>query len=75
MARLPPLKKLHPGNITLEKLTRLFNQFFNDIIYSLNRRLTVSENMDGEIRVIELDGNFPVTFTWTRPSPPTAIWP
>lgn len=75
MARIPPLKSGKPGKTSLEELIKLTNEFFRGIIYALNRRLTVSENMDGEVRVIELDGNFPVTFKWTRPTPPKAIWP
>lgn len=75
MARIPPLKTGKPGITTLEQLIRLTNQFFRDILYALNRRLTIGENMDGEIRIVELDGNFPVTFTWTRPTPPIVIWP
>jgi hypothetical protein len=75
MAKLPPLKRPKQGKTSLDELIKLTGQFFNDIIYMLNRRLTVSENMDGEVRTIELDGNFPVTFAWTRPTPPKAIWP
>ena len=75
MARIPPLKKLKPSNLTLENVMRFTNQFFNDIVYILNKRLTVNDNLDGEMRTIELDGNFPLTFQSTRPLPPAGIWP
>lgn len=74
MARIPPLKKLNLRNIDLNVFGRLFNQFYNDIIYMVNRRLTFSENFDCQVNTITLDGNFPVKIDWTRPLPPKGVW-
>lgn len=75
MAKLPPLKKLGLRNIDLNYFGRLYNQFVNDIIYTLNRRLTFSENFDCQVNTITLDGNFPVKIDWTRSQKPIGVWP
>ena len=72
---LPPLKKIKNSNLSLDYLARLYNQFVNDIIYLLNRRLTFKENFDGIIHTVELDGVFPKKVAWPRPQQPTALWP
>lgn len=74
MARLPPLKKLNLRDLRLDVFGRLYNQFINDIIYMMNRRLTFNENFDCQVDTITLDGNFPVRINWTRPMPPTGVF-
>lgn len=75
MSKLPPLKKISFRDLTIEPFARLYNSFVSDIIYTLNRRLTFHENFASMTRVIELDGTFPVKFTWDQPLPPTGLWP
>lgn len=74
MAQLPQRNRLNFSGLTLEGIAKLYNQFVNDIIYALNRRLTFKENFDGIIHTVELDGVFPVKVTWPRPQQPTALW-
>jgi len=75
MARIPERKKLNFKDLSLENIARLYNQFVNDIIYILNRRLTFNDNFDGIIHTVELDGVFPKRVRWPRPQQPTALWP
>lgn len=75
MAQPPPIKKLNFKDLSLENIARLYNQFVNDIIYILNRRLTFSDNFNGIKQTVELDGVFPKRISWPRPQQPTALWP
>lgn len=55
----------------------MFARFFNKIMQELytltSRRLTITDNMDGMVKTVELDGTWPVSFSWTATSKPVAI--
>ena len=75
MAQLPQRNRLNIKGLSLETIAKLYNQFVNDIIYALNRRLTFTDNFDGIVHTVELDGVFPKRVDWPRPQQPKGLWP
>lgn len=79
MAKLPTIKKLIFEEIDqtvkwLPKLLAPTNSFFESVYSALNKGLTVTDNMDGEIREVTLDGTYPYKLKWSRKSAPKAAW-
>ncbi len=46
------------------------SSFEKDITNALDKRLTIADNMDGEIRTILVDGIYPLYLAWYRALPP-----
>lgn len=81
--KLPTLKK-----ITIEELGQkaakdepaliraigLLNTYLEQVYDALNKGITVTDNMDGVLLDVELDGNYPYLIKWERKLPPKAVW-
>jgi len=50
------------------------NSFFDDVVNGLNKRLTITDNFDGEIKTITANGTYPINLAWNRASRPTDGW-
>ena len=77
--KLPSIKKLLLEEIDLKtvwlpNLLAPINVFFESVYNALNKGITVTDNMDGEIKTISLDGTFPYNLKWERKNPPKAAW-
>lgn len=72
MSKLPTIQPLKGSDVP--SILKPLNQFITDVTRAFNKRLTVTENMDGAIIPVIVDGIFPVFVTWERPNPPVAIW-
>ena len=77
MAVIPPLRRLatedFSGQSWADKLVSPLNSFMESVRAMFINGLTVSENMSGTVRTVELDGNFPVKFAWSLPSKPRTV--
>lgn len=76
MASKPTVKKILSENLPtgkafdwLPSMVDVINQFFDQVSRALNKRLTVSENLDGDLREVTLDGTFPARIAWDRGKP------
>ena len=78
MSRLPTLKKILQENFPelpwMNKLATPINVFIEEVTRILNKRLTFSDNFDGEIKEVLVDGNYPLKISWNRNSKPIAVW-
>lgn len=77
--KLPSIKRLVQEEIDtktgwLPKLLSPLNSFLESVYQALNKGLTVKDNLDGEVKDIELDGTYPYLIKWDRKSPPKAAW-
>ena len=77
MAKLPNQRKLLPEDYPTEKswipaLLAPINRFFEDVVRSLNKGLTIKENMAGDLITVVIDGVYPVDVAWTI-APPKAV--
>lgn len=72
--KLPSIKKILSESFTgLEWAPRLLgplNLFIEQVVQGLNNKLTISENLDGMVKTIRVDGTYPQEFQWTRSSRP-----
>lgn len=80
MAQKPSVKRIVSENLPsgkafgwLPSLVEPVNSFFDQVSRALNNRLTVSENFDGGIKAVTLDGTFPVKIAWDRAKPQVVI--
>ena len=79
MSQLPPINRLTLEDFPTEQrkwlgqLIQPLNQFIESVYSALNRNLTVSENCSGDIKLVELDGTFPVKLSWSLRSKPVAV--
>ena len=81
MASKPTVKQILTENLPTGKdfawlvpvLISPLNLFMDQVSRALNRRLTVTENMDGDIKTVTLDGTFPVKIAWDRSRPKSVI--
>ena len=81
MADKPTVKRISPENLPTTKdfawlmpsLIAPLNYFMDQVSQALSRRLTVTENMDGDIRTVTLDGTFPVKIAWDRRRPMSVL--
>lgn len=53
-----------------DDLANALNPFIRDVRNILDKRLTISENINAEVKTINLDGKFPIYLEWTRPDKP-----
>lgn len=78
MAKLPQQNKILPENFPEQKfmpqLLSPINSFISQVILALNKNLTFTENMAGQILAVTIDGTFPLNLQWTLPQKPVAIW-
>lgn len=77
MAVIPPLRRLatedFSGQSWADKLVSPLNSFMESVRAMFINGLTVSENMSGTIRTVELDGNFPTKFVWPLADKPRSV--
>ena len=76
MASIPSFKRIlrekFPSDLKwMGLLLTPLNSFMEDISLALNKRLTISQNMDAELKQITVNGSYPVKVSWGRPSRPT----
>jgi hypothetical protein len=79
MARLPDQRKILTEDFPDQKkwipaLLAPINRFFEDVIRSLNKGLTIQENFDGELLLATIDGTFPIDIAWKRANSPKAAF-
>lgn len=78
MARLPTFQRILPEDFPeLEWLPRFaepLNRFMEEVTAALNQQLRVSENMDGIVKVVQIDGTYPKKFQWPLKIRPVAAW-
>ena len=76
MAQIPTnkriLRELFPSDLSwMPRLLAPLNKFMEDVVAALNKRLTIAENMDAEIKSVVVGGSYPVALAWTRPTKAT----
>ena len=76
MAQVPSFKKIlrakFPQDLKwIPLLLGPLNSFMEDVQLGLNKRLNITQNFDGEVKSIKLDGTYPIKLAWGRDSKPT----
>lgn len=77
MARVPSFKKVLKERIPSEYVKWMqfvlnpLNSFMEDVTLAFNKRLTIFENMDAEVKTVTVSGSYPIKLSWNRPSKPT----
>lgn len=88
MARLPKQSRIlsedFPKQDFMPKLLEPLNQFFQDVISSLNKNLTFKENIAGDVLTVSIDCSslntgvyypiYPIDLKWTNTSRAMAAW-
>ena len=79
MAKLPSLKSLLPDNFPEQKgwikaLLVPLNKFFTEVVDALNKKLNITDNLDGEVIEFTVDGNYPKELAWPRKQKPRIGW-
>lgn len=78
MARIPTLTKIlqenFPDSPDIQRLSGILNQFMLETIKAFDKQLTIVDNLDGEIKTITVDGNFPLYLSWTRAKKPVVCF-
>ncbi len=88
MARLPKQNRIlsedFPKQDFMPKLLEPINQFFQDVISSLNKNLTFKENIAGDVLTVTIDCNqldtgvyypsYPIDLKWINKSRAMAAW-
>jgi hypothetical protein len=73
--RVPSVKRIltetFPDVKWIGALLEPINRFFEEVARGLNKQLTITENMDGIVKKLRIDGTYPVTFKWERAALPT----
>lgn len=76
--KLPSIKKILTENFAdLEWAPRLLdplNAFIESVVQGLNNQLTISENFDGVVTRLVVDGIYPQKFQWKRTAKPTVAF-
>jgi hypothetical protein len=78
MARIPPLRRITSEDFKeqaewIEPLISAINDYFEKSTSALNRSLTINDNFAGEIRTVDVDGQFPIRLAWTLSARPLAV--
>jgi len=55
----------------IKTLLSPLNKFMDDVSNALDKRLTLSENFDAEIKNVTVDNQYPLSLAWGRSSKPT----
>lgn len=79
MATIPSLKKIlrdrFPSDLKwMPSLLNPLNKFMEDVTLGLNKRLTITDNFDGKILSVEVDGTYPKNLAWDRSLQPKVGW-
>ncbi len=77
MANVPPSRRLLQEDFPdqaewIEKLLQPINAYMEQSAAAM-KSLTVSENMQGDMKEVELDGTFPVRVSWNGPKPVSVL--
>jgi hypothetical protein len=78
MAKIPPIRRISTEDFKeqagwIEKLIAPINEYMERTTSALNRSLTINDNFAGEIRVVEVDGTYPLKLAWNLSSRPQAV--
>lgn len=80
MAKLPSFRRIVEDQIASkypelrEALLSPLNNFMESITRALNKRLTFSDNFDGQVSTYLANGVYPVKIAWTRFEKPIGVW-
>ena len=78
MSKIPTLKKILQENFPdlpwMNQLAAPINTFIEEVTRAFNKRITFSDNFDGEVYEILTDGTYPLNISWNRPTKPRAVW-
>lgn len=55
------------------RLASILNSLIVGLTSMFDKNLTVTDNLDGQINTVILDGTWPVKFAWSRRAAPSAI--
>lgn len=77
MAKLPRITRLLMENFSgqpwMEPLVNTLNQFMDEVVASLNKDLTLTDNMAAEIRTVEVNGTYPLKLAYTLNRRPVSV--
>lgn len=78
MSKIPPIRRISIEDFKdqadwIGKLLVPINLFFDLTSSNLNRSLTIADNFAGDLRVVELDGTYPLALSWTLLAKPVAV--
>lgn len=77
MAKIPPLRRLSMEEFKEQEwiapLLTVVNDYFERSTSAFNRSLTINDNFAGEIRTVDIDGQFPLKLSWSLGARPTAV--
>lgn len=77
MSRLPSLKRLAADQFSelkwFPKFAGILNPFIEQVSSALDKRLTITDNFDGEIITFQTDGTYPIELPWSRASIPATV--
>lgn len=77
MARVPRISRLlmetFSGQPWMEPLVNTLNQFMDEVVSSLNKDLTLTDNMAAEIRTVEVNGTYPLKLAYTLSRRPVSV--
>lgn len=76
MAKVPSFTKIlrekFPGDLPwINNLLQPINSFMNDVKQAFENRFTISENFDGEVKEVTVNGSYPVKMSWGRTQKPS----
>jgi hypothetical protein len=76
MAQIPSFRRIlrerFPTDLEwMDALLSPLNKFMEDVTLALQKRLTIADNLDGEVKTIEVNGTYPVKLAWGRTQKPT----
>lgn len=79
MSRIPPLRRISAEDFKeqaawIDRLIVPLNDFFERTTSALNRSLTINDNFAGEIRTVDIDGQFPLKLVWSLAARPTVVF-
>lgn len=80
MANVPEKQQIVPEDFKPDeqemagKIAGAFNPYVEQLDNILDNGLTVGDNLRAEIRVVEVTGGQPTTFSYARSSKPVGLW-
>lgn len=77
MSRVPRIQRLlmetFSGQPWMEPLVNTLNQFMDEVVSSLDKDLTLTDNMAAEIRTVEVNGTYPLKLAYTLNRRPVSV--
>lgn len=77
MSQIPQKIKLltedFPDQPWIEPLIRNLNQFMDEMVDAVDRKLTINDNFAGKLIEVELDGQFPKKLAWDLADKPKSV--